>query len=292
MKTVLIHVVSNSLGDTIASVPYVSEYQKKHNIVVYCSVFDPLIFMFIESYPNITFVGREYLNNYDEVIEIDYIFSDSIQRGYASQLGFENAPYIRPNISIGEFQRPIKNKYVVLGVHSTSQMKYWNHPSGVKSQPEAKNWNDLCSILRKRGFTPVTLEKYENFGVSPFFNGVPSKSNKQIGKSLLDALNIVKHSEFYIGLSSGMSWVAHGLGKKVAMISNFTQDWNEFDLSLEDYIRITNKNVCHGCWNNPGVLFDKGDWYCCPLHKNTDRQFECHTSISVDDVVKQIEKWL
>ena len=38
--------------------------------------------------------------------------------------------------------------------------------------------------------------------------------------------------------------------------------------------------------------FDKIDWYWCPLHKNTDRQFECHKSISVNDVVEQINKWL
>ena len=40
------------------------------------------------------------------------------------------------------------------------------------------------------------------------------------------------------------------------MIANFTEDWNEFDLNLPDYKRITNKNVCHGCWNSKGIIFD------------------------------------
>ena len=294
MKTVCIHLLSNSMGDTIASTPYVSEYQKKHDVNVIFNINDPYIFLLNECYENIQFVGRNDVIEYDEKIDIDYVFNKSIQGGYAEQLGFENPPYIRPVVSIPKLLRPIKNKYVALGVHSTCQIKYWNHPNGLMSQGDSTNWNELSAILRKRGYTPVTVEKDELYGLSPFYNGVPSKSNKQIGKSLLDAVNIINHSEFYIGLSSGMSWVAHALGKKVVMISNFTEDWNEFDLSLDDYIRITNKSVCHGCWNKVNVehTFNKNDWYWCPLHKDTERQFECHKSITVNDVMGKIENWL
>ena len=294
MKTVCIHLISNSMGDTIASTPYVSEYQKKHNVNVIFNINDPYIFLLNECYENIQFVGRNDVIEYDEKIDIDYVFNKSIQGGYAEQLGFDNPPYMRPVVSIPELLRPIKNKYVALGVHSTCQIKYWNHPNGLISQGDSTNWNELSAILRKRGYTPVTVEKDELYGLSPFYNGVPSKSNKQIGKTLLDAVNIINHSEFYIGLSSGMSWVAHALGKKVVMISNFTEDWNEFDLSLDDYIRITNKSVCHGCWNKVNIdhSFDKNDWYWCPLHKNTERQFECHKSITPEIVLEKIKHWL
>ena len=294
MKTVHIHLLSNSIGDTIASTPYVSEYQKRHNVNVIFNINDPFIFLLNEVYENIQFIGRNDIVEYDEKISIDYVFNKSIQSGYAEQLGFENPPYIRPVVSIPELLRPIKNKYIALGVHSTCQVKYWNHPNGLKSQGEATNWNELSSILRKRGYTPVTVEKDEMYGVPPFYNGIPSKSNKQVGKTILEAANIINHSEFYIGLSSGMSWIAHALGKKVVMISNFTEDWNEFDLSLDDYIRITNKSVCHGCWNKINIdhTFNSSDWYWCPLHKDTERHFECHKSISVNDVVEKIKHWL
>ena len=66
-----------------------------------------------------------------------------------------------------------------------------------------------------------------------------SKSNKKIGIDLLESLQLIQHSEFYIGLNSGMAWLSHALGKKVVMISNFSEDWNEFDLSL-DGITILN----------------------------------------------------
>lgn len=289
MSKTLISLLSDAIGDTIACVPYISEYQKKTNNEVYYSINDSLIFLFGDLYPNINFIGRDYDISFDDIIKLDYIFYDSIQGGYAKQLGFDDPKYIRPKIIKPDLTRSIKNKYISMSVHSTSQLKYWNHPVGVKAQPLSVNWTELSKYIRKKGFTPVVVDKYDTFGVPPYFNGLPSKTNNKINKSLVEILNIINHSEFYIGLSSGMSWVAHALGKKVVMIANFTEDWNEFDINLPDYIRITNKSVCHGCWNNPQYTFDKRDWYWCPLHKGTNRQFECHTSITPGMVISALE---
>jgi len=290
----LIHVLSNSMGDTLSSIPYVNEYQKKHQINLYVSVYDFFIPYLKSSYPNLNFIGREDFSSFDEIIPIDYDFNTNIQYGYAKQLGFEDAPYIRPKLIINPKPRTIKNKYVAISIHSTLQCKYWNHTNGRISQPYQPNWDELCGLLRKKGYTPVVVEKNESWGISPFYNGSPKKSNKKIGLEFDEVLSLIYHSEFFIGLSSGLSWIAHSLGKKVAMISNFTEDWNEFDLSLDDYIRITNKSVCHGCWNKINIehKFDSNDWYWCPLHKDTSREFECHKSITPQMVMEQINKWL
>jgi autotransporter strand-loop-strand O-heptosyltransferase len=293
MRLVCINLLSNSLGDTIAATPYVSEYQKKHQINVDYKINSNLIFLLKDSYPNLNFV-TDTNSNYDEIINLDYIFFKSVQGGYAEQLGFENPKYLRPVTPKSDLPRPIKNKYVILGIHSTSQLKYWNHPDGIKSQMESPYWNELSSTLRKLGYTPVTVERDELFGVPPFRNGLPSKANNKVGVSIQDLINLLTHCEFYIGLSSGISWLAHSLGKKVAMISNFTEDWTEFDLSEPDYIRITNKSVCHGCWNrvNLDFSFHADDWYWCPKHQNTERQFECHKSITPEMVIEQIKPFL
>lgn len=290
MKIVLINLLSNSLGDTIAATPYVSEYQKKHQVTVDYRINNNLIFLLKDSYPNLNFVSDSN-SSYDEVINLDYVFFKSVQSGYAEQLGFENPKYIKPTIPQSDLPRQIKNKYVILGIHSTSQLKYWNHPDGVKSQMDSPYWNELSSMLRKLGYTPVTIEKDELFGVPPYRNGLPSKANNKIGISLEDSINLLTHCEFYIGLSSGISWLAHALGKKVVMISNFTEDWNEFDLTDPNYIRITNKTVCHGCWNRVNIdfTFRSDDWYWCPKHQNTNRQFECHKSITPEMVLEQIK---
>ena len=295
MKKTLIKVKSRSLGDTVAALPYINKFQENLPLQqVHVNISDKLIELFKPVYPALAFSPSHSTESFDRVIELDYNFNKPIQAGYAEQLGFANAEYIRPKISIPTGERPIKSKYIAIGVHSTAQLKYWNHPLGKKSQAESLNWNELCSLLRKQGYTPVVVEEHQFFGIGPNWNGVPNKANKKIGQSLIESMNIVYHAEFYIGLSSGMAWVAHAMGKPVAMIANFTEKWNEFDLSCEDYIRITDESVCHGCFNKVNLEFPfiAGDWYWCPLHKDTARQFECHTAITPARVMEQIQKWL
>jgi len=295
VRKVLVFIESFSIGDTVAAIPYINKFQEV-NLTddISVSINDWLIPYFETIYPNLKFIGKNTGYVFDKIIDLKYNYNKSIQQGYAEQLGFINTPYIRPNILIPNMERPIKNKYVTIGIHSTSQLKYWNHPKGKKVQPESPYWNELCGMLRKEGYTPVVVEQDELFGWAPYRNGLPNKANKKFGQPFLESMNLIYHSEFYIGLSSGMSWVAHAMGKPVAMIANFTEDWNEFDLSTPDYIRIINKNVCHGCWNliNKEFKFDTDDWYWCPKHQNTNRQFECHTSITPEHVFNEIKKWI
>lgn len=295
MRRVLINIVSDSLGDTIACVPYVSEYQRVHNVEVLQSMNPAYIFLFENSYPNVKFVDRRNSIEFDERIDLVFFFSKTIQGGYAEQLGFQNPKYIKPVLKVEMKDRPIKNKFISIGTQSTAQLKYWNHPSGIKSQSSQPYWDELCKILRKKSYTPVCIDRESSFGKPPFFNNTPKNSVNRTGLSLLDTVNYLHHSEFFIGLSSGLSWLAHALGKKVVMISNFSEDWCEFDLSdVDSYIRITNKSVCHGCFNkcDDEFVFDAWDWYFCPKHKGTERQFECHTSITPQDVIEKIDCWL
>lgn len=295
MSKILINVVSQSMGDNISVVPYADLFTLNNKQdSVYLSISEHLIKYFENIYTNIIFVSKNSDIIFDKVLNLEYDFNESVQGGYAKQLGFMSTNYIRPKMDFTPKERPIKGKYITIGIHSTSQLKYWNNPKGKKSQLESPYWNELCGMIRKYGYTPVVVEKDEMFGIPPFRNGIPRKSNKKFGQSLDESMNLIYHSEFYIGLSSGMSWVSHALNKKVAMIANFTEDWNEFDLSLSDYIRITNKSVCHGCWHtiNKDYNFDTQDWYWCPKHKDTPRQFECHTSITPEIVFNEIKKWI
>ena len=299
MRKILIEAKNLSIGDTVASMPYISKFQEVNSedkIIVL--IREGLVSHFQPVYSNLEYVKEDSNEIFDKVIHLRYNYNKPIQVGYAEQMGFINPPYIRPNISIPDGERPIKNKYVAIGIHSTAQLKYWNHPLGKRVQRESPYWNDLCGMIRKEGLTPVVVEQHEMFGAkeSDFYkNGLPSKANKKYGQPFTDSMNLIYHAEFYIGLSSGMSWVAHAMGKPVAMIANFTEDWNEFDLSLADYIRITNKNVCHGCWNMVDKEFEYdpfADWYWCPRNKGTDKQFECHTSITPQDVFDEIKGWI
>lgn len=292
MKTILINLKSNSLGDTIGIMPCLEKFILNSSDDVYLKSNPKFNSLFTKSYPMVKFFEEGL--NYDKTIDLVYNFNLPLQTGFAIQLGFMDWKYIQPKVDIIEQPRLIKNKYVTISIHSTSQLKYWNHPSGLKSQPMSLYWDELCGLLRKHNLTPVIVEKDELFGIPPHRNGMPNKANKKFGLSMEETMNYIQHSEFFIGLSSGLSWLAHAMDKKVAMISNFSEDWHEFDLSCKNYKRITNKSVCHGCWNtvNKEHSFDISDWYWCPKHKDTERQFECHTSITPQMVFEEIKNWI
>lgn len=299
MKRILIEFcgLNTGMGDVISVMPYVEKFRQYHNCILYFQTRLPVIpNLYKKTYPEINFIMRGEIVDFDTEIVLEHKSAPiPLQRLLASQLGFPNAEYMRPKIDSFKRERPIKNKYIVIGVHSTAQAKYWNHPSGKKSQPNSQNWDDLCGMIRKAGYTPVVIEPYDTFGTHPFMNGLPKKANKKIGMDFEEVLNYIEHAEFFIGLSSGLSWIAHAAGKPVCMISNVTEDWNEMDLDISDYKRITNKSVCHGCWNKIGLgefVFDYDDWYWCPRQKGTTRQFECHTSITPDMVFDEIKEWI
>lgn len=287
---------SAGLGDLIAMLPWVEKYSQVHS----CKIFfkyktDSISKIFVESYPNIVFIPKESSIECDNKITLSYNRYDiPLQQVFSSQLGFESYEYIKPKVDNIECERPIKNKYITFSIQSTSQMKYWNHINGEKDYIFSSNWNTLCKMLRKFGYTPVCIDVHENFGKEPIRNHVPSNCVKRLGLDIVDMMKLISHSEFFIGLSSGLTWLAHSMNKPVCMISNFTEDWNEMPINLSSYKRITNKSVCHGCWNLVGkeFKFEHSDWFWCPKHKGTERQFECHTSITPEMVFDEIKDWL
>jgi len=281
-----------SIGDIVATAPYVDRLRSDTGDIVYYEVNDELIPLLKPSYPDVNFLGRGHAANehfFDRTIPLNYIHKRPVQAGFAMQLGYPDAPYIRPRVTAPNLPRPMRSRYVCIGVHSTMQLKYWNHPGGRASQPTSPNWDELCGMIRKRGLVPVVLEKNELYGWRPEMNGIPRRANRKIGLGMTEAVNFIYHCEFYVGLSSGMSWVAHALGKRVAMIANFASPENEFGPS-DDFVRIDDRSVCNGCWSEE--QFDGMDWYWCPRHQGTKREFECHKSISPQRVFSEIEKWI
>ena len=96
-------------------------------------------------------------------------------------------------------------------------------------------------------------------------------------------INELKWCEFFIGVGSGLSWLAWATGKKVVMISGFSNPICEFKTNN---INVHNFNVCNGCFNK--YDFDRGDWNWCPEHKDTDRHFECSINITPQIVIDRI----
>jgi autotransporter strand-loop-strand O-heptosyltransferase len=96
----------------------------------------------------------------------------------------------------------------------------------------------------------------------------------------------LRHADLFVGLSSGLSWLAWAVGTPVVMISGFTHPINEFATPY----RVINWNVCNSCWNDPRLRFDHHDFMWCPRHKGTPQEFECSRLISASQVKATIER--
>ena len=168
-------------------------------------------------------------------------------------------------------ERTVKRK-VGIGIHSTSQAKYWNNDEG---------WQKVVDYLNSQNYEVVLYSKER----SGYMGNDNPKGVVQFAEgSLHNVIDDMQSCEFFIGLGSGLSWLAWSVGIPVILISGFSHEWAETRLNTH---RILNKNVCHGCFNRHRL--DAGDWWWCPEHKDTERMFECTKEIYADDVIKKIQ---
>lgn len=274
-KRVYIAFDSSSLGDTIAWMPYVEEFRKKHNCKMIVSTFKN--FLFESQYPDIEFVepGSVVPNLYG-MYKLGWFYDYNkeptlpntipLQMAATNILGLDYTE-IRPEI-IGKEESVVLMPYVTIATNSTAGCKFWTR----------EGWQEVINYLHEEGYLVFNTSLESN----PFDN-----CQQLVDTSLPRTISAIYNSKLFIGLSSGLSWLAWALEKPVVMISNFTEADHEFSCH-----RVTNTNVCHGCWNDPQYKFDKGDWDWCPVHKGTDRQFECHKEITPEMVIAEIKKLL
>ena len=107
--------------------------------------------------------------------------------------------------------------------------------------------------------------------------------------NIKQTIKTIKKAELFIGISSGLSWLAWAVGVPVILISGITPPEFEFNSNCQ---RLFNSGVCNSCFCNPSFEFDKGDWMYCPLHKGTERQFECSKSITPEMVMESVKNVL
>ena len=269
---------SGSLGDSIAWVPIVNEFaiQKQKKVNYYT----PYKELFINKYPNIIFF--DYANK--PVNRINYkigCFEDqswrtiSLQKIASDILNIDHKEIVC-ELDFDKTKKPNFNKkYVCIATQSTLQCKYWNHENG---------WIQIVDYLKKLGYDVVCIDRHESFGLSPdHMNIIPHNAINKTGDfPLHDRINDIYHSEFFIGLGSGLSWLAWACKKPVIMISGFSDPKSEFYTPY----RVHNKNVCNSCWNDPLLPFERGNWLWCPKNKN----FECSKQITFDMVKEKIDQ--
>lgn len=275
---------SSSLGDTIAWLPYAEEFRKQYEVkdLVVTTFWNNL---FEGEYPEITFQYPGYRDEkIDVVLAIGWYEEEDrnihpvdprsipLQKVCADILSTKYSGEIRPFIRKKILPRPTEKKYICFATESTAGAKYWHFPGG---------WQRLADLFKKIGYEVVVIQKEE----SSLKDVIHRTGSIPIEETISDLLQC----EFFVGLSSGLSWLSWALGVPTVMISGFTHPFMEFSNRT---LRIINKNVCHGCFNETAYKFDRGDWWWCPVHKGTPRYFECSKTLDPNDIFVKIVDWL
>src|SRR3954470_14462926 len=116
--------------------------------------------------------------------------------------------------------RPIDEPYVCIAVQNSSRAKYWNNPHG---------WRETVAFLKANGYRVVCIDQKATHGAGIVWTDIPHGVEDQTGdRPLAERARWLRHAAAFVGLSSGLAWLAWAVGCPVVMISGFTHPLNEF----------------------------------------------------------------
>lgn len=290
-KKVLFKFPVGALGDVLAWFPYVSEFQKKHGCIVYCALASEMAAIFSRTYPEFVFVGPDewpeemyatyYLGIFYPCSNKDLQPLDwrmvGLQKTVAGILRLEEKE-VSLRLASAQRERKIAEPYVCIAAQASSQAKYWNNPRG---------WLETVRHLKERGYRVLCIDQKDCHGSGSYWNLIPHGAEDFTGDlPLQERIDLLSHAEFFVGLASGLSWLAWGVGTPVVMISGFSLPLTEFATPY----RVINYHSCTGCCNDSALEFDVHDFAWCPRHKDTERQFECTRLITPQQVNRAIDR--
>ncbi|MCR5504968.1 MAG: autotransporter strand-loop-strand O-heptosyltransferase [Elusimicrobiaceae bacterium] len=291
-KEVQIKFPVGTLGDIIGWLPYADRFQKKHNCVAELTMAKNLVEIFASQYPNLFFTAMPtdkpkftapYASYY---LGLFFRGNDTHQPIDFRKVGLHRtAGYIlgvdpreeAPKVKLGN-ERKIKERYVCIATKSSSQAKFWNNGYG---------WEQVVKYLKDMGYRVICIDKEPVYGQGFVWNRMPQGVEDFTGNlPLQERIALLEHADFFIGLSSGLSWLAWCAKVPIVLISGFTLPICEFYTPY----RVFCAHGCNGCWDDVNVNFDHYDFLWCPKFKNTPRQFECTRLITGKQVIGHIKQ--
>ena len=293
-KNVVIQFPVGTIGDSIGWFSYVERFEKKHGCNIILVVSDFLRDLVKKQYPKYKFIAREdvlkqgmyasfyiglFFNGDLNFQPIDFRYS-GLHRTCGMIMGLrtrEELIDIPPRFDLTA-KRKIKEKYVCIATKASAQCKFWNNPNG---------WNMVIEFLKNNGYRVLCIDKDRVYGTGYVFNQMPWGVEDFTGAlPLQERVDLIKDADFFIGLGSGLSWLAWCCRVPIVMISGFSLPNTEFYTPF----RVINYQCCTGCWDDIRENVDHNDFFWCPRHKGDDRQFECTRLITPEQVINVIKK--
>jgi autotransporter strand-loop-strand O-heptosyltransferase len=281
-----------ALGDSLAWIPILDAFREQHQCDLHLALGTPLLPLFREGYPLLHFVTEDelaaetgiYATYYVGLItpftERDHQPTDPRISGLPDIMAYSlgvPCKERKPNLVISNKARMIEERYVCIATQSTGQHKYWNNPAG---------WPVVIDYLKSMGYRVLCIDQYWRYGNATHTNTIPSEAEDFTGDYGLQArASLLAHADFFIGLSSGFSWLAWAVGIPVVMISGFSHPSNEFYTPY----RVINFHACNSCLNDTSIEINPDEFAPCPRHSNSPRQFQCTASITPQFVMRVVD---
>ncbi len=295
-KKVLMKFAGRALGDMLAWFPYAEVFRQKHQCELYVQVDEKYTAILKPAYPDIHFIKGDKL---PEDLYASYhigLFAPwddrnlqpmdwrvvGLQAHAAYMLGLppkEERVKLLPSKKAKNIQP--KEPYVCIATQATAQSKYWNNANG---------WIYIIDYLKKQGYRVLCVDR-EKITVNGIYgNAIPYGAEDFTGnRSLQERIDLISRAKFFIGLPSGLSWLAWGCNVPVVMIVGFTAPGTEFYTPY----RVQQFHTCHSCGNDQRNEHNYDDFGACPHHRGTEREYECTRCISpeyVQSVIDQLRK--
>ena len=252
-RTVVVLFPVGTLGDTMGWFPYAARFAEHHGCKLTCAMSGLIIPLFRDAYPEIDFVTHEQM--------VDARLQETAYASYRLGLFFDDRDHVHqptdfrmvglhrtagyilgvdpteqaPRLSLPDETRPIAEPYVCIAVQSSSQAKCWNNPRG---------WAEVIAHLKSSGYRVICIDQKPVHGSGLVWNHIPHGAEDETGdRPLGERARWLRHAAAFVGLSSGLSWLAWAAGAKVVLISGFTHPTNEFHTPW----RVNNWHACNSC---------------------------------------------
>lgn len=273
LKDKLVLIIANvrTLGDSIAWLSYVQAFQDKHRCRCVTLVNKAIYDLFKDS-SGLTLDVIENKNKYTPYATyyLGLFFDESYSKFWQPEdfrlhglheqarnilgLPADTQP-TPPNVAFtGAVPECLEGKkYVCISYSASKANKLWHHPNG---------WRNVINHLKYLGYEVVCIDKDSVIGVPPHYHHMPNDVIDLTGAfPLQQRVDVLKGASMFIGLGSGLAWLAWCCRIPVILISGFSLPYAEFYTKYRVINYLCN---CTGCWNDTRIVFNKHEYMWCP----------------------------
>ncbi len=284
-QKICLAVTTKMLGDMLTFLPYIPVVRDYYQAEVYVFIQDNMHDICKRLLPDVRLS-----NTVEEDTYATYLLASGLNRWGWTPIDGRMIPMTQtgqlvlglpepaPKLTWPAVPRLIEEPYVCIGVQASSAIKGWHYPHG---------WDEVTEYLKSQGYRVLCIDRDKRVAAEePEYSvEMPEGAEDFTGnRPLTERADMLSHAEFFVGLGSGLSWLAYTVDCPVVMIGGFSMYWTEFPTPY----RVYNRLVCNGCYNDL-----RSNWQadpCVRQKKGTEDYLKCSKMITPYMVIQAIDR--